>query len=286
MVTGGIRMIENMLEKLPASERKIAEYILQFPYEAVNCTVSELAVKTQSSGAAVIRLCKSLGLKGFQDLKVRIVGDLGKPKEHGYRDIAQGERPEDIVQKTLSNSIQSLRESAEIINYEELEKAVEALLSAKNIHLFGIGASHIIAIDAQQKLLRINKRATALTDTHLVATLIANAEKDDCLFAISYSGETPEVINVLGLAKEQGVKTISLTKYGQTSVSSLADIKLYTSYSAEAPFRSAATSSRLAQLFIIDILFLSLATERYEETVEYIDKTRGAIQFLKDQTSK
>lgn len=282
MVTGGIKMIENMLEQLPASERKIAEYILQYPYEAVNSTVSDLAAKTQSSGAAVIRLCKSLGLKGFQDLKVRIVGDLGKPKEQGYRDIERGEKSEDIVHKTLSNSIQSLRESAEIINFEELEKAVQALLAAKNIHLFGIGASHVIAIDAQQKLLRINKRATALTDTHLVATLIANAEKDDVVFVISFSGETPEVIRVTELAKEHGVKTISLTKYGQSSIASLANIKLYTSYSAEATFRSAATSSRLAQLFIIDILFLSLATERYEETVQYIDKTRGAIQFLKN----
>nr|WP_285868665.1 MurR/RpiR family transcriptional regulator [Mesobacillus maritimus] len=275
-------MIENMLNQLPASERKIAQFILEYPYEAVNCTVSDLATKTQSSGAAVIRLCKSLGVKGFQDLKVRIIGDLGKPKEQGYRDIERGERPEDIVHKTLNNSIQSLRDSAEIINHEELEKAVQALLNAKNIHFYGIGASHVIAIDAQQKLLRINKRATALADTHLLATLLANAEKDDVLFAISFSGETQEVINVTALAKEQGVKTISLTKYGQSSLSSLADINLYTSYSAEAPFRSAATSSRLAQLLIIDILFLSMATEQFDETVQYIDKTREAIQFLKD----
>ena len=282
MVTGGLKMIENMLNQLPASERKIAQFILEYPYEAVNCTVSDLATKTQSSGAAVIRLCKSLGVKGFQDLKVRIIGDLGKPKEQGYRDIERGERPEDIVHKTLNNSIQSLRDSAEIINHEELEKAVHALLNAKNIHFYGIGASHVIAIDAQQKLLRINKRATALADTHLLATLLANAEKDDVLFAISFSGETQEVINVTALAKEQGVKTISLTKYGQSSLSSLADINLYTSYSAEAPFRSAATSSRLAQLLIIDILFLSMATEQFDETVQYIDKTREAIQFLKD----
>jgi DNA-binding MurR/RpiR family transcriptional regulator len=190
-----------------------------------------------------------------------------------------------IVQKTLSNSIQSLRDSSEVINYEELEHAVTALLTAKNVHFFGIGASHIIATDAQQKLLRINKGATSFSDTHLVATLIANGGEDDIVFGISFSGETPEVFNVMKLAKEQGMKTISLTKYGPSSVASLADIKLYTSYSTEAPFRSAATSSRLAQLFIIDILFLSMATEQYEGTVKSIDKTRAAIQFLKDHSA-
>ncbi|TCL63300.1 RpiR family transcriptional regulator [Hydrogenispora ethanolica] len=275
-------MIENMLAQLPASERKIAEYILEHPRDVVNGTVSELGSRAGTSGAAVIRLCKSLGLQGYQDLKVRIAADLAKPAEPGYRDIEPGESFEAIVQKTTSNSIQSLRDSAEIINYETLRQAVDAMLRADNVHFFGIGASHIIAMDAQQKLLRINKGATAFTDAHLVASLIVNAKPDDLFFCISNSGETPEVIKALSLARESGVKTISLTRYGQSSVAALADIRLYTSsYSTEAPFRSAATSSRLAQLFMIDILFLSMATAQYEKTVGYIDKTREAIQFLK-----
>ncbi|QFK71377.1 MurR/RpiR family transcriptional regulator [Pradoshia sp. D12] len=286
MVSGVLKMVVNRVEQLPASERKIAEYILENPYEVVNCKVNELAEKTSSSGAAVIRLCKSLGLNGFQDLKVRIAGDLGRPEEPGYRDIERDETAEMIVQKTLNNSIQSLRDSSEVINYEELKKAVDVLLKAKNVHFFGIGASSIIAVDAQQKLLRINKSATAFSDAHLVATLIANAEPDDVVFTISFSGETIEVIEVTRLAKEQGVQTISLTKYGPSSVAALADINLYTSYSKEAPFRSAATSSRLAQLFMIDILFLSMATEQYEETVRAIDKTREAIRFMKGKTYK
>lgn len=285
MISGGLKIIENMLMQLPESERKIAQYILDAPHEVVNCTVSELAAVTSSSGAAVIRLCKSLGFKGFQDLKVRVISDLGKPVEQGYTDIKKDETKENIVQKTLSNSIQSLRDSAEVIQYEELEMAVQTLLAAKNIHLFGIGASQIIATDVQQKLLRINKHATAFSDTHLVATLIANAEKDDVLFGISFSGETPEVINVMALAKEKGMRTISLTKYGHSSVAELADMKLFTSHSTEAPFRSAATSSRLAQLFMIDVLFLCMATETYEETVDYIEKTRSAIKFLKEQST-
>ncbi|WP_139891964.1 MurR/RpiR family transcriptional regulator [Bacillus sp. D386] len=286
MVSGVLKMVVNRVEHLPASERKIAEYILENPYEVVNCKVNELAEKTSSSGAAVIRLCKSLGLNGFQDLKVRIAGDLGRPEEPGYRDIERDETAEMIVQKTLNNSIQSLRDSSEVINYEELKKAVDVLLKAKNVHFFGIGASSIIAVDAQQKLLRINKSATAFSDAHLVATLIANAEPDDVVFTISFSGETIEVIEVTRLAKEQGIQTISLTKYGPSSVAALADINLYTSYSKEAPFRSAATSSRLAQLFMIDILFLSMATEQYEETVRAIDKTREAIRFMKGKTYK
>jgi DNA-binding MurR/RpiR family transcriptional regulator len=282
MASGGLNMIKNVIPSLPESERKIADYILEHPKEVVNCTAGELGTLAGSSSAAVIRLCKSLGVKGFQDLKVRIAGDLVKPVEQGYRDIEPDETIQSIVQKTTSNSIQSLSDTAELINNDELEQAVHVLLKAKNVHFFGIGASHIIAMDAQQKFLRINKGSTAFTDAHLVATLIANADEDDVVFGISFSGETREVINVLSLAKENGVKTISLTKYGQSAVSSLAEINLFTSYSNEAPFRSAATSSRLAQLYVIDLLFLCMAAKQYDDTVQYIDKTRGAIKFLKE----
>ncbi|PFP28635.1 RpiR family transcriptional regulator [Bacillus sp. AFS073361] len=282
MAAGGLKMIQNMLEQLPASERKIAELILENPQVILNSTVHDIGSKASTSGAAVIRLCKSLGLNGFQDLKVRIAGDLVKPVEQGYRDIEPGESFFSIAQKTTSNSIQSIRDSEEMINFDELERAVHTLSAAQNVHFFGIGASSIIAKDAQQKLLRVHKNATAFTDTHLVATLIANANKEDLVFGISHSGETPEVIKVMALAKERGVKTISLTKYGQSTVSALADINLFTAYSGEAPFRSAATSSRLAQLYIMDILFLSMATVQYEDTIHSIDKTREAIRFIKD----
>jgi DNA-binding MurR/RpiR family transcriptional regulator len=283
VAAGGLKMLQNMLDQLPASERKIAQYILENPRSILNSTVNDIGTQAKTSGAAVIRLCKSLGLNGFQDLKVRIAGDLVKPvAEQGYRDIEPDESYYSIVQKTTSNSIQSIRDSEEIINYEELERAVQTLLLAQNVHFFGIGASNIIAKDAQQKFLRIQKNATAFTDTHLVATLIANAGKDDVVFAISHSGETAEVVKVMALAKERGVKTISLTKYGQSAVASLADIKLFTSYSGEAPFRSAATSSRLAQLYMMDILFLSMATVQYEHTIQAIDQTRDAIRFIKE----
>lgn len=282
MATGGLNMIKNVIPQLPESERKIATYILEHPNDVLNCTAGELGAMANSSSAAVIRLCKSLGVKGFQELKVRVAGDLVKPVEQGYRDIEPDEKIQSIVQKTTSNSIQSLSDTSEIINYDELERAVAMLLKAKNVHFFGIGASHIIAMDAQQKFLRINKGSTAFTDAHLVATLIANADKDDVVFGISFSGETKEVINVLSLAKENRVNTIGLTKYGQSTVSSLVDICLYTSYSNEAPFRSAATSSRLAQLYVIDMLFLCMATKQYQDTVNYIDKTREAIKFLKE----
>lgn len=284
--TGGLVILSEMLDKLPLSERKIATYILEDPNTAITLTASELGERSSTSGAAVIRLCKSLGLKGIQELKLKVAGDLHKKDEEGYRDIKPNESQATVIDKMTNNSIQTLRQTVEVLDRNELSKAVEAVKHAKTIHFFGVGASSIIALDAQQKFMRINKQATAFTDIHIVAMLIANVEPGDVVFGISFSGETIEVAKILDLAHKKGAKTISLTKFGSSPVSDRAQIKLYTSASKEATFRSGATSSRLAQLHIIDILFMSVATQNYDETIRHLDQTRETIDMLGNKMGK
>jgi DNA-binding MurR/RpiR family transcriptional regulator len=281
-MTGGLVMLSEMHSKLPPSERKIALYILENPQDSISLTASELGKRSSTSSAAVIRLCKSLDLKGFQDLKLRIAGDLQKTKVEGFRDIEPNETVETIIEKMTNNSVHTIHETAELLVTEELERAVNVLKNAGTIHFFGVGASSIIAQDAQQKFLRIDKNATAFADLHMCATLVANAQKNDVVMGISFSGKTFEVAKILELANKKGVHTISLTKYGSSLVTDQADIKLYTSGTREPTFRSGATSSRIAQLHVIDILFMCVASQEYEETISHLDETREMINILHD----
>src|SRR5690625_502616 len=89
--TGGLMMLSEMLPKLPPSEKKIASYIIKHPSEVLSLTASELGKRSSTSSAAVIRLCKSLNLKGFPELKLRIAGDLQKPATVGFLDIEPDE---------------------------------------------------------------------------------------------------------------------------------------------------------------------------------------------------
>src|SRR5690625_7864896 len=84
-MTGGLGMLKEMIPQLPPSERKMAEYILKNQQESINLTAAVLGRKSATSGAAVIRLCKSLDLKGLQDLKFRIAGDLQKTTDEEFR---------------------------------------------------------------------------------------------------------------------------------------------------------------------------------------------------------
>ncbi|SHG46800.1 MurR/RpiR family transcriptional regulator [Ornithinibacillus halophilus] len=283
---GGLVILNEMLPFLPPSEKKIAAYIIEHPQESIALTAMELGKRSSTSGAAVIRLCKSLNLKGFQDLKLRIAGDLQKEDVAGYRDIEPNEPSRSVIEKMTNNSIQTIRETAELLNVDEVDKAVDILRNAKRIHFIGVGASSIIAQDAQQKFLRINKQAYAFTDMHMSATQVANADESDVVVGISFSGETIEVAKVLQLAKQKNAKTISLTKYGNYKVTEQADINLYTSATREPTFRSGATSSRIAQLQVIDILFMCVASLQYDETLKRLDDTRDAVELLTNNRLK
>lgn len=277
---GGLAILKEKVSILPDSERKAAMYILENPGEVIQLTVGELAEKSQTSKAAIIRMCRSLELKGFQDLRLRIAGDITSVGEEQSRDIRPNEATDSIIQKMTGNSVLAVRNTAAILDKSEVEKAAALMGEARSIRFFGIGSSMIIAKDAAQKLQRIKKNATAAADLHELAVQVATMEKYDVLFVVSFSGETKECQQALELGKEYGVKTISLTGSGSNSVSNIANIKLFVSPTKEAMLRSGATSSRIAMLHAMDILFMVIATRDYENIIQHIDETRAAIKKL------
>lgn len=285
-IKGGLVILKEMVNSLAPSEKKIAQYILAHPEESILLTALMLGEKSKTSSAAVIRLCKSLGFSGFQELKIRVAGDLQGKSVAGYRDIEPNESYKNIIDKVTSNTIQTLKETVDIMSVSNLKDAVETLIHAKSITFIGFGASYIAAKDAEQKFIRIDKNAQSFSDVHMAATAIANKGPKDVVVGISFSGDTYEVAKLLELARQKKTQTISITKYGKSLITGLSDINLYTSAAREATFRSGATSSRIAQLHVIDILFMCLASEEYEKTVEHLDETREAISFLEEEIAK
>ncbi|GAA0590048.1 MurR/RpiR family transcriptional regulator [Virgibacillus siamensis] len=281
--------MNEMVDSLPPSERRIAEYILQNPDEAILLTAIALGEKSNTSSAAVIRLCKSIGFSGFQELKLRVTGDLQEKAAVDYRDIKPKEPHKDISEKITAHTIQTIKETMNIMDTSQLNSAVNMLINADSILFVGFGASNIAAMDAEQKFIRIDKKVQSFSDVHMAATAIANKGPNDVIVGISFSGNTQEVAKLMELAKQNNSKTISITKYGKSLVTSHADTMLYTSSANEATIRSGATSSRIAQLHIIDILFMCVASEEYDDTIKRLDATREAITFIRDdkyQTKK
>lgn len=283
MVKGGIlSRIQSMVNDLPVSEQKVAGFVLSSPRDAVAMSVHEVADRSGTSSAAVIRFCRSIGLNGFPELKMQLsVSNAYSQNRHsGYLDIESNEPVKSVIRKTINNSLQTLQDTEAHLDVEVIENTVKALQRASVIYVYGVGASAIVAEDAAQKWLRLGKVAYFISDRHLLAAALANAPKSAVFFGISYSGETTDLLELMKLAKELELTTMGLSKFGSNKLTSLCDFMLFTSRAPEAELRSAATSSRLAQLLVIDILFLAYASSQYEATVEQLSASRDAVKHL------
>ncbi|OGX68400.1 MAG: RpiR family transcriptional regulator [Paenibacillus sp. RIFOXYA1_FULL_44_5] len=276
---GGLVRLKEMLDKVTRSERKVAEFILAEPEKMIQSSVAELAEYSGGSPAAIIRLCKSMEFSSFQEFKLKVAGDLQKDNRLDYQEIQPHDSIENIIKSVSSNNVQSIRDTVKILDPQMVSRAVDVLQSAKRIFFYGLGASNLIAMDAQSKFLRINRMCFSFADPHLQISSATFLQEDDVAVGISYSGESAHVISCLEYAKASHATTISITKFGSNSVSSLADISLMIT-STENEIRSGATSSRITQLNVVDILYLGVASRTFDESRMYLERSRQAIGAL------
>ncbi|RED64723.1 MurR/RpiR family transcriptional regulator [Cohnella lupini] len=274
---GGLVRLRAIVDHLTPSERKIALYILEHPERIVQASVAQLSEWSGGSTAAIIRLCKSMDVSGFQELKLKVAGDLhGTDTNYEYNEIRPHDSIQSIINSISSNYIQSIKDTVKILDVNLIEKAVEALLHANRIFFFGMGASNLIAIDAQYKFMRINKTSFSFADPHIQISSATTLKQDDVVVGISYSGETDFVVKCLKHARKSGSTTISITRLSDNTLSSYADIPIKMT-STEKEIRSGALSSRITQLNVIDILYLGVVSRNYEESIDYLQKSRKAV---------
>ncbi|MCU6798283.1 MULTISPECIES: MurR/RpiR family transcriptional regulator [Paenibacillus] len=283
MVNQGLISIRESLDTLKPTERKVALYILEHPEMVMNASVQKLAELAEVSEATIVRLARSLHMKGFQELKLRIAADLAKSSNSmgtSYQEIQIDGSIPSLIQSISHNNILSIQDTLAVLSVEDVEKAIESLDRAKRVYIFGVGASAVIAQDFKQKLSRINRWCEMASDFDSQVTLAANMNEHDVAFGISYSGQTESIIQSLEIAKESGATIIAMTKFGHNPVSELADICLFTS-SMEQSIRSGAMASRIVQLNVIDILYVGIASRSYEAVIQALENTRKAVRGSK-----
>ncbi len=274
--------IENVLPKLTQSEQKVARFVLAAPDDVVFMSVQEMALQCQSSSASVVRFCRTIGLKGFPELKVALSADLAQEQKSGYYDLNKNENTTDLVDKILSNAVQSLKDTVGQLDVKVIEEVARELYKAPVIFAFGVGASALVAEDISQKWLRLGKNVYSFRDVHVLTMAMSTAPKGSVFIGVSYSAATPEVLQLMKFARKNELTTVSITGFGRSNLSDMSDFNLFTSLAPEAKVRSTATSSRHSQLFLIDVLYYVYASLDVDSSMEKIMKTRQAVHELKN----
>ncbi|COF69697.1 phosphosugar-binding transcriptional regulator [Streptococcus pneumoniae] len=118
----------------------------------------------------------------------------------------------------------------------------------------------------------------AHTDLHFRIMGAGLLSKNSVVVGISHSDSDKGLVEALEVAKARGAKLIAITSYQKSALSQLTDITLYTS-TRETEFRTEASSSRLAQLSLIDTLYVGVSLQRQEETLKHLQSIRKTISM-------
>ncbi|MDO4774312.1 MAG: MurR/RpiR family transcriptional regulator [Aerococcaceae bacterium] len=274
-----IYKIKKSLPDCTPVETQLAEYILNNRSAVIHYSAQLLAKKSNTSAATVVRYAKKLGYKGFQQLKIDLAKDNSE-QEVSFDDmILEEDDTLTLVKKSYSSNLKTLEQTYNLINVEHLSSAIHLLTQAETIYLVGVGGSSIICEDLMHKLTRINKKVIFHQNFHIFLHNLTYIKPKDVLIAVSYSGETPEIINAVKFANAAHAPVVAITQFRKNTLAKLADILLNTA-SEEKEMRLGAISSRFSSLILSDLLYLGLAKQNIDDTTAKILETRQIIKNL------
>jgi RpiR family transcriptional regulator, carbohydrate utilization regulator len=268
--------IRSYYARLSEKEKKVADYILENPDKIIHNTINEVAEDLQVADATVFRFCKRIGFKGYQAMKIALASEIIEPIQQIHEEISENDNEKTVADKIFHSNIRTLENTLQILDATSIQKAVGLLMKAKRVEFYGTGGSNVVAMDAFHKFVRTGIKAFAFIDTHFQLMSASQLGENDVAVVISHSGTNKDTLNVLKTAKKNGAKTIGITSYPKSPICQYSDVALFTS-SEETEYRSEALSSRIAQLSIIDALYVNIMILNKEKAKHSLGKVREAI---------
>ncbi len=272
--------LEALYDTLKSAEKKAVDLLIKEPEYFVNSTIVETAEKAGCSEATLVRLARKLGFEGYPALKNYLLESSRDNPVELYEGIKREDSIEDIVNKIFESSIQTLKDTLNSISIEDYIKAVDCISSASKILFIGVGDAYPVALSGCQRFLRIGFTAYASADfdTQLIYTTQLTA--NDVVIAISHSGRTKTILDVVKYARNLGIKIISITNFPLSPLAKHSDIVLLTAAFTGQVGKEIITK-RIAEMCILESLFISVLLKREEIFASSLEKSNSAVNINK-----
>ncbi|MBL4830849.1 MAG: MurR/RpiR family transcriptional regulator [Aliivibrio sp.] len=250
--------MNSLRDSLTPAEKRIADYVIDHSIQVTKLSIAELSHAVNVGEATIIRFCRTLGLKGFQEFKMELAIENSNSQQNERSildsDIAHNDSAELIGQK-LQNTINNvLSETLSLLNFSTLEQVAQTIKQCKGIYFFGIGSSGITAEEAKNKFMRIGFNVDALNNNHFMYMKASLLQKGDLAIGLSHSGSAVETIKALRLAKESGATTVALTHNPRSNIASQADFVLING-NRQGHLQGDSIGTKISQLFVLDLLY-------------------------------
>ena len=266
------------MNTMTPGEKKLAHLILTDPKQVVDGSAKSIGESCGASAATVVRFAKSLGFESLKEMKADLRSDIAQ--ETAEQEVIEPNSDANLEEMAphLCRQIASgMYTTLGMQSYPDIEKAVQMLLDAHTVYLYGIGASSLPALDLMQKLVRFNKRAVYREDQD-IGYLDANyMTENDLMVVFSYSGTKERVNKAVRIASSRGMKSIAVTRFGRSPLANMATLVLPLPEN-EQIVRYAAVQSKYASLLMVDLLFAAYVQHLGDGVDEMYKQTHAVIR--------
>ena len=285
-MTGGslIKRIEKNFDSLQKSEKKVAAYLAEHSATRLNVTISELAKQLDTSVATISRLCRKLKYDNFQDLKLSIAEQArqgsGQFVKNVPEDITLNDDAATVAQRLLHSQIVALEKTFDLFDEEVFSDVVDAILAANHVVFVGVGGSYAMCVEAVHLLTKIGIHCSAHSDGYSQLIHCSMSPESTLVVGISFTGTTPPVANALAVASGLGAKTVAMTSNPVSPVAKNAKYCILSSVTASqiTPLYGDFLEGRIAQLFILNALFLMLVIKNFDAANTSLERTSELLR--------
>ena len=278
-----LKQLEEPNFKATKSDKVLIKYIKENIEDVFYKSISQISKESGIGEATITRFSKKMGYSGLQDFKVTLAREISGLKNRTIinRSIENDEGVMESARKLFNSNIRILENTFNIIDGNDIEKATDMIINAKKVFFIGIGYSGMTAEDSNYKFSRIGFNCMSLDSSHNMIMMASLMDEDDVIVAISHSGETDEIIKTVNIAKANGASVISVTEDKSSRLRDISDVNLGY-FSGESILETGSISSKLAQFFIIDLVYTQVVKEKSAEVVERKIKTTDAIKLYNE----
>lgn len=269
-------LLQSVYPSLSPAEQKVADAVLKDAEQTVYSSVTDLAENSGVGETTVIRFCRKLGFRGFQEFKLSLAQELVGPSRQVYGQVQEEDDLATMVQKITLQNKQALLDTQSLLQESMLERATNALLAGRNLYFFGVGSSGMTAMDAEYRFMRLGFQAHFACDAHVIAMHCSLLTRADVVVGISSSGSTKDLVDAVRIAKEKGAYIICLTSHARSPITQYANAVLL-SAARESPLQGGAFASKVAQIHVLDVLATVVSMRKREETFAAMESTAKAV---------
>jgi RpiR family carbohydrate utilization transcriptional regulator len=271
-----LEKIANELETFSKSERKVAEVILSSPGTVIHASIAALAKQANISEPTVNRFCRRLDTKGYPDFKLHLAQSLANGTPYVNRHVDENDSADEYTSKIFESTMANLELARKSLDTSTINRSVDLLTQANKISFFGLGASAVVAHDAQNKFFRFNVPVVYFDDILMQRMSAINSRQGDVVVVISHTGRTKALVDVASLARENDATVIGITTAGTPlakewnfvlSVDVAEDTDLYMPM-----------ASRIAQLTLIDCLATGFTLRRGTKFRDNLKKVKDSLR--------